>query len=145
MPHIRESVHIDRPVGEVFDYTADPDNQTTIQSNMIEFEADGPRLEKGTKASGLTRVAGRKVQWTTEITEFHPNERVEMRSIDAPMEFHITWIYEPEGDGCLVTFDQEVGSLGSFFGKLADPIVTKMYSRDVRGNLENLKILLEEA
>ena len=51
----------------------------------------------------------------------------------------------PEGEGCRVTFEQEVDSLGSFFGKLADPIVTKMYSRDVRGNLENLKILLEEA
>ena len=145
MPHIQEVVHIDRPQQEVFDYVTDPANQTTIQSNMIEFDADGPTFEKGTKASGVTRVAGRKVEWTSEVTEYHPTDRVEMRSVKAPMEFHITWHFEPEGDGCKVTFDQEVGSLGSFFGKLADPIVTKMYSRDVRGNLENLKVILEEA
>ena len=68
-----------------------------------------------------------------------------MRSVTAPMEFHITWQFQPEGEGCKVIFDQEVGSLGGFFGHLADPLVTKMYSRDVKGNLENLKVLLEEA
>lgn len=145
MPHIEESVYIDRPVEDVFAYVTDLDNQTTIQSNMIEFSADGPRMEKGTRSSGRTRVAGRSVDWTAEVTEFHPNQRVELRSLDAPMGFHITWHYRPEGEGCRVTFEQEVDSLGSFFGKLADPIVTKMYSRDVRGNLENLKTLLEEA
>ena len=144
MPHVKESVHIDRPVADVFAYVSDPDNQTTIQSNMIEFDSDGP-MEKGTRTSGVTRVAGRRVDWSAEVTEFHQDRRVEIRSLDAPMEFHITWTYEPDGDGCRVTFEQEVGSLGSFFGRLADPIVTKMYSRDVRGNLDNLKILLEEA
>lgn len=144
MPRVEESIQIDRPVEDVFDYVTDPDNQTTIQSNMIEFHSDGP-MEKGTRTEGVTRVAGRKVAWTAEVTEFQRNRRVELRSIDAPMEFHLTWTYEPAGEGCRVTFEQEVGSLGSFFGKLADPVVTKMYARDVRGNLENLKILLEEA
>ena len=145
MPRIEESITIDRPVEDVFAYVTDPDNQTTIQSNMIEFHADGP-MEKGTRTNGATRVAGRRVEWTAEVTEFQPDRRVEIRSLDAPMEFHITWTYEPAGDdACRVTFEQEVGSLGSFFGRLADPIVTKMYSRDVKGNLENLKTLLEEA
>ena len=143
MPHVRESVTIDRPVEEVFRYTMDPENQTTIMSNLESFEADGP-MEKGTRATGVTRVAGRRVEWTSEITEFQPNRRVEIRSLEAPMGFHITWTYESAGDGCLVTFDQEVDGIGSFFGKLADPIVTKMYSRDMRGNLDNLKVLLEE-
>lgn len=144
MPRVEESIQIDRPVEDVFDYVSDPDNQTTIQSNMIEFHSDGP-MEKGTRTEGVTRVAGRKVAWTAEVTEFQRNRRVELRSIDAPMEFHLTWTYEPVDEGCRVTFEQEIGSLGSFFGKLADPVVTKMYARDVRGNLENLKILLEEA
>lgn len=145
MPHIQEVVHIDRTPQEAFDYVTDPANQTTIQSNLIEFEADGPRLEKGSNASGVIRVAGRRIEWTSEVTEYHPGERLEMRSVRSPMEFHITWQFEPEADGCRITFTNEVGSLGSFFGKLADPIVTKMYSRDMRSNLENLKVLLEEA
>ena len=144
MPHIEESIHIDRPVAEVFAFATTPANQTTIMSNMIDFHMDGP-MEKGQRAEGTTRVAGRKVQWTSEVTEFEQDLRVEMRSVDAPMDFHITWQYRGEGDGTHVTFIQDVDSLGSFFGKLADPVVTKMYSRDVRNNLENLKVLCEEA
>lgn len=144
MPHVEESVHIDRPVAEVFAYMSDPGNQTTIQSNMIEFHSDGP-LEKGRRTSGVTRVAGRKVEWTAEVTEFEPDRRVEIRSVEAPMSFHITWRLEPSEEGTRLTFEQEIGSLGSFFGRLADPVVTKMYARDVRGNLDNLKTLLEEA
>lgn len=143
MPRIEETVYVDRPVDDVFRYATDPANQTTIASNMIEFHSDGP-MEKGTRTDGLTRVAGKRIEWSAEVTEYHPNERVEIRSVKAPMAFHITWHYAPEGQGCRVTFEQEVDSLGSFFGKLADPIVTKMYARDVQANLQNLKILCEE-
>jgi uncharacterized membrane protein len=142
MPRVEETIYIDRPVEDVFAYATDPDNQTTIQSNLSEFESDGP-IEKGARTSGLTRVAGRTVEWSAEVSEYHRNDRVEFRSLVAPMDFHVTWTYTPEGQGCRVTFEQEVGSLGSFFGRLADPIVTKLYARDVRGNLEKLKVLLE--
>ncbi len=144
MPTVRESIRIDRPVEEVFAYATDPAHQTLIASNMTEFELNADRMEKGARASGATRVAGKRVEWTSEITEYHEGQRVEMRSIDAPMEFHITWTYEPDGEGTLVTFEQEAAELGGFFGRLADSAVTKMYSRDVRSNLEALKILLEE-
>lgn len=68
-----------------------------------------------------------------------------MRSIDAPMSFHITWEFTEDDGGTHVRFVQDVDSLGNFFGRLADPVVTKMYSRDVRSNLENLKVLCEES
>lgn len=144
MPTVKESIRIDRPVEEVFAYATDPAHQTLIASNLIDFELDRDRMEKGARASGTTRVAGKRVEWTSEVTEYHEGRRVEIRSVDAPMRFHITWTYEPDGDGTLVTFEQEAGELGGFFGRIADPVVTKMYSRDLRGNLENLKILLEE-
>lgn len=144
MPRIQESVHIDREVPEVFAFASDPDNQTLIASNMISFTMDGP-MAKGARAEGVTRVAGKKVPWTSEVTEYHVNDRMEMRSLEAPMEFHITWLYEADDAGTNVTFIQEVPSIGGFFGKLGDAVVTKMYERDVRANLENLKILVEEA
>ena len=45
-------------------------------------------------------------------------------------------------DGTRVTVKFEPGSFGGFFGRLADPLVTRMYARDVRGNLETLKDIL---
>lgn len=144
MPRIRESVHINRPVDEVFAYATDPANQTLIASNMIEYDLDAPSMAKGARASGTTRVAGKRINWTSEVTEYDEGSRVEIRSIDAPMDFEIAWSYEQDGDATLVTFEQTVPDTGGFFGKLTDPIVTKMYSRDVRSNLENLKTLLED-
>jgi len=45
--------------------------------------------------------------------------------------------------GTRISIRQEVAPCGGFFGKLADPLVTRMYSRDVRGNLVTLKDVLE--
>lgn len=143
MPRIDESIHIDRPVSEVFAFATEPANQTLIASNMIEFSMDGP-MRKGARADGVTRVAGKKVAWSSEVTEFEADRRVEIRSLQAPMEFHITWTYEPDDGGTTVRFEQEVAEIGGFFGKLSDPIVTKMYARDVHSNLTHLKLLLEE-
>ena len=42
-----------------------------------------------------------------------------------------------------MTFAQHSDSLGGFFGKLGDAVVVKMYERDVHGNLEKAKLLLE--
>lgn len=142
MPEINESVRIGRPLADVFAYATDPDNQTTIASNITEYETDGP-IQKGTKARGVTRVAGKRVEWTAEFTEFDEPNHVEIRSVEAPMGFRIRWDYEDVDGDTQVSFHQEVDELGGFFGRLGDAVVTKMYSRDVKANLENLKTLLE--
>jgi uncharacterized membrane protein len=143
MPRIQEDIHIARPVSEVFAFATDPANQTLIASNLIAYHMEGD-MEKGSRASGTTRVAGRKVEWTAEVTEFEEDRRVEIRSVEAPMAFHLTWTYEPDGDGTRVRMEQTVPDTGGFFGRLGDGVVTKMYSRDVSANLANLKVLLEE-
>ena len=42
-----------------------------------------------------------------------------------------------------MTWHQESETYGGFFGKLADPLVTRMYAKDVRSNLEKMKELVE--
>lgn len=59
------------------------------------------------------------------------------------MEFTIEYIIEPVDNGTNMTFHQTAGELGGFFGKLADPLVVRLYQRDVWSNLEKLKELLE--
>ena len=51
--------------------------------------------------------------------------------------------FEEVPDGTRVTMHQDMDPFAGFFGKLADPLVTRMYSRDVKGNLEKLKDILE--
>ena len=47
-----------------------------------------------------------------------------------------------DGDGTRVTFLQEAEA-GTGLFKFADPIVQRLYTHDVRGNLEKAKTILE--
>ena len=144
MPHINESIWIERPAQEVFDFVADPANQMLINSSIIEFEQDGPS-RKGATARGVTRVAGRNISWTSEMVEYDEGRRAVVRSVESPVGFEITYTYTPDGnDATTFRFEQETPEMGGFFGKIGDAVATKMYSRDVRAWMENLKILLEE-
>jgi uncharacterized membrane protein len=147
MPVTEESVAIDRPQQEVWDFVDDPSNATMWQSNLEKFEQidDGPR-GVGTKFRGVTKVAGKRIEWTSEATEYDPPNRFAWESIEAPMEFTgSTTVEEVGSEACRVTQRVDVPEIGGFFGKLADPVVTRMYARDVRASLENLKEILESA
>lgn len=144
MPVIDESIIIDRGRSEVFAFATDPDNVPLYNSNMISFEqlTEGP-VGKGTRNHGMVRVVGRTIEWTTEVTEFEQGRRLMSRSVESPISFGLDIRYEDANGGTKVTWHQESETYGGFFGKLADPLVTRMYVKDVRSNLEKLKELVE--
>jgi uncharacterized protein YndB with AHSA1/START domain len=147
MPTIHESIEINRPASEVFDYLSDSDNATAFSSNLIEYRLEHPDMErgKGARHVGVVRVAGKKMEFTDEVVEWEPGHRMLMRSVKAPMSWTMEWTVAPiDATSSTVTMHEEVGTSDGFFGKLADPIVTRMYRHDVRSNLSNLKVLLEE-
>ncbi len=144
MPSVEESVLIHRPRDEVFAFAVDPANVVLYNSNLVEYEktSDGP-VGKGATYRGVTRVAGKTINWTAETTEFEDGHGWETRSLESPMAWTITARYDDADEGTRVTFHQETESYEGFFGKLAEPLVTRMYSKDVRSNLEKMKELLE--
>ncbi len=144
MPSVEESVFIHRPRDEVFAFAVDPANVVLYNSNLVEYEktSDGPP-GKGATYRGVTRVAGKTINWTAETTEFKEGQSWETRSIESPMAWTIAARYEEADGGTRVTFHQETDSYQGFFGKLAEPVVTRMYAKDVRSNLEKMKELLE--
>lgn len=147
MPEIETKITINRPREEVFEYLTRPDTQTVWQSNLIDFEASDWHTppQVGDQSKGAVKVAGRRVEWTSETTDVEPPERVTFRSVDAPFPFEFTYNLSDQGDATEVTYQGATKSMGGFFGKLADPIVARMYERDMRSNLENLKALLEQS
>jgi hypothetical protein len=144
MPIVDESIVINRPREEVFAFAIDPANVALYSSNLIEFKqlTPGP-VQKGTKDAGAVKVAGKRIDWTTEVVEFEQGRRSVSRSLESPIAFEIDLTYEDAEGGTKVMWHQETDTFGGFFGKLADPLVTRMYSKDVRSNLEKLKELLE--
>ena len=144
MPVVEETILIDRPRAEVFAFATDPDNIPLYSSNLVEFEktSDVP-VGKGMTYRGIAKVAGKSVVWTSEMAEFEEGTKTVNRSVESPMAWQIEARYEDDDGATLVHWRQETDSYGGFFGKLADPLVTRMYAKDVRSNLEKMKELLE--
>ncbi len=146
MPVVHESITIDRSKQEIWPYLVEPDKLLLWQSGVVELVAEWEGdPQPGDRASGAIRIAGRRVHFQTEYTAVDPPERVEFKSLRSPFPF-VVWVALEDADGgTQVTYHGEAESFRGFFGRLADPIVEKLYGRDVRGNLQNLKVLVEEA
>lgn len=146
MATIDEEIVIDRPRDEVWAFASQPSNVPLYSGNIIEYEQETPgEREKGTRDRGKVKVAGRSFEFVQEIIERVEGETVTWRSLEAPMgmSWELTQTLSDAGEGkTRVRFHQEA-TLGGFFGKLGDGLVTKMYSRDIRANLDNLKLLIE--
>ncbi len=146
MPIVHESIVIGRSKQVIWPYLVEPDKLLLWQSGVVELVAEWEGDPKvGDRASGAIRIAGRKVHFQTEYTAVGPPERLEFKSVQAPFPF-VVWVALEDADGgTRLTYHGEAESFRGFFGKLADPVVTKLYARDVKGNLQNLKVLVEEA
>ena len=144
MPTIDETIMIQRTPHEVFEFATDPEKVPLYSTNLVTYEktSEGP-VRKGAKFAGDVRVAGKMFHWTSENVEFDPDHSCTTRSIESgmPWEIHVDLI--PDNGGTRVMWHQQTGDWGGFFGKLAEPLVTRMYSRDVKSNLEKMKDLLE--
>lgn len=145
MPRVEVSEMINRPVEDVWEYVANPHNQVQWQSSARDREVitDGP-LGKGTRIRGVDQFLGRKIESVDEITEWEPNRRLSLRSVEAPFpnEAHIS--LEPVEGGTRLTLEAiaEKG-LGGFFGKMAEPLVVRIFSRQLKEEFGTLKDLLE--
>ncbi len=140
---VDESIVINKPREEVWEFMTDPDNVPVYSSNIVEYEMlSGEKHEVGRVCRGVVKVDGRRLELTDELVEVERGRGGKIVSKEATIPYTLSLRYEDEGDGTKVSWHQEVESLKGFF-KFADPIVLKLYSRDVRSNLEKAKTILE--
>jgi carbon monoxide dehydrogenase subunit G len=140
---VDETIVINKPRTEVWEFMTDPDNVPLYSSNIVEYEMlSGGKHEVGRKCHGVVKVAGRRLELTDELVEQETGRHAKLVSEDATVPYTLTFDYEDEGDNTKVHWHQEVESLKGLF-KFADPIVLKLYARDVRSNLEKAKTILE--
>lgn len=146
MPIVHESIVIDRPKQDIWPYLVEPDKLLLWQSNVVELQAEWEGdPQPGDRASGAIRVAGREVPYQTEFTVIDPPRRLEFKTAKLPMSFVVGVELQDADGGTHVTYHGEAESLGRFFDRLGGPVVAKIYGRDVKANLQKLKVLLEEA
>jgi carbon monoxide dehydrogenase subunit G len=144
MPVVEETVVIARPLEPVFDFLIEPANAMLWDSSVVEVEQIGTEpLTNGARARGITKILGKRFEWTTEITDAQRPARLESRSVEGKLSFTLLYELKPHRRGTLLRYriDAESG-LGGVFGRLGDPLVQSAQGRIARANLKRLADLL---
>ena len=127
MPVIDETVVIARPAEEVFDFLALAEYLPRWDSSVLECVqvGSGP-VTVGTRYRGASRIVGRRIEWTTEVTEFVPGMRMTSRSVEGPLTFTVSYEVSscPAGTTLRYRLAAESG-LGGAFGRALEPIVER--------------------
>jgi uncharacterized protein YndB with AHSA1/START domain len=134
------SVHVNRPVAEVFGYMADPTKLPEWNAVVEEAKPSETPVRVGTKIQTRARFLGRKIESTAEITEYELNRRFVQKS-EKPFPLTISTTVEAEGAGTKIVSVFE-GEPGGFF-RVGEPILARISKNQFQTQLETAKELLE--
>jgi uncharacterized protein YndB with AHSA1/START domain len=142
MLRAEESVVVGRPIEEVFAYLTDPSKVPEWQSSALEarLETEGP-MRAGSRAVETRKFLGRKLESKMDVLEYEPPKLFTIKVASGPVPFQVTNTLSETGAGTRVDAVIE-GEPGGFF-RLAEPLVVRAVQRELRGNLETLKDVLE--
>jgi uncharacterized membrane protein len=137
------SIQIDRPRNQVAAYAADPENATNWYSNIREVEWKSPRpLTVGSRLGFVAGFLGRRLEYTYEVREWIPRERLVMATSDGPFAMETTYRWEDSPTGGTVMTLRNRGT-PSGFSNLTAPFLAGAMRRANRKDLIRLKALLE--
>jgi len=131
-----------RPVWEVFDFIANPENNPQWQYGSLgSVQLSSGDMRVGTLFSSIGHFMGRRIQSDFEVTEFETNKSYGFETISGPVQLQTSYNFEVVDHGTNVIISSLINP-GGFF-KLIDPIVTKAAKKQFKENLIMLKKLLE--
>jgi carbon monoxide dehydrogenase subunit G len=140
---VEESIEINRPRQEVFDYVSDVGNFPEWMAHVLEVRKDtaGPP-QQGDKFTVAIRSVGRRFETPYERTSYEPNRRYTDRAVGGPIpnqQWHYTFQEVPVGTRLRRVVDAEMGGIL----KLLEPLQKRAVKRQLRRDLKTLKDLLE--
>jgi ligand-binding SRPBCC domain-containing protein len=142
--HVEESVVINRPPEEVFDYVANRENLPEWSGPIQEVrkETQGSLVEEGARFTTVAKFLGRNFETPFEVTVHDPPRRHTDTSRGGPFPQEYTHIFEEVEVGRTRLTEVTDGEPGGFF-RLVGPLLEMAVRRQFRADLETLKDLLE--
>lgn len=134
---------IDRPVVQVSTYAADPSNAPDWYANIksVDWET-APRLQVGSAVAFVARFLGRRLEYTYDVAEFVPGDRLVMRTQQGPFPMETTYTWSPAADGSTRMTLRNRGEPAGF-SMLMAPLMAPAMRRANRKDLARLKAILE--
>lgn len=136
-------VVVDRPLHEVAAFTCDPTNAPTWYANIrsVAVLGDEP-VAVGSRVRFVAAFLGRRLEYTYEVTELVPDERMTMSTSSGPFPMTTEYRFAESGPGrTLVTLRNHGRPSG--FGSVAAPVLRLSMERANRKDLDRLKAVLE--
>jgi len=140
---VTTEITIDRHVGEVAAYAADPSNVPAWYANIesVTWETSPP-AQLGSRVAFVARFLGRRLAYTYEFIDFTPPERLVMRTAQGPFPMETTYTWCETNDGkTRMTLRNRGEPTG--FSKLVAPFMAAAMRRANRKDLAALRSILE--
>jgi len=143
MTKVEKTITINAPVEKVFSYVVDePTNLLEIMPSMVEVKEVQRLPNGGTSFRWVGKMAGVRLEGTSEDIEYVANQRVVSKTKDG-FESTWTWTFRPEAGGTKLTLEVEYTVPIPLLGKLAEAFIVKANEREVDSVLANLKDRME--
>jgi uncharacterized membrane protein len=134
---------IDCPIEELASYVADPSNAPEWYTNISSADwKTPPPLQRGSRIAFVARWMRRRLEYTYEVIDFVPNERLVMRTAEGPFPMETTYTWQPLGDDKSRMAIRNRGE-PSGFSKVAAPVMASTIRRANEKDLQNLRSILE--
>lgn len=140
---IVESVTIRRPVGEVFAFASDYENDPLWRSGVEEMRYETPGgLRVGARTREVIRIFGGRATTVAEVVGFERDRNTAFESQGGPVPVWGRRTFEAAGGGTRFTYELSMrpGDLWA----LLSPILATMLRRRAARDLRKLKALLED-
>jgi uncharacterized membrane protein len=136
-------IDIERPVGVVAAYAADPDNAPKWYANIetVEWRSDPP-VRVGSVVGFVARFLGRRMAYDYEFVELQPGMRLVMRTQQGPFPMETTYMWVEAGEGRTRMTLRNRGT-PSGFSAIGSVFMVPAMRRAIRRDLARLKTILE--
>ena len=134
---------IGRSRGEVSSYAGDPTNAREWYANIDSVSWKTlPPVAVGSKMTFIARFLGRRLEYTYEIVDYVPGERLVMRTAEGPFAMETTYTWEDAGSERTRMTLRNRGE-PSGFAAIAAPLMAAAMRRANLKDLVKLKQILE--
>ena len=135
------TIHLDKPVEQVFAFLMDTSKLATWQSNLIKSEqlTEGP-LRAGSLFREVRRINNKETEIEGEITSLEPNRRLETKTSTKPQAM-VSYSLDPEQGGTRLKYKFILVTTGLM--RLLEPVIASSIKKDTKADFETLKRVLE--
>lgn len=115
---------IERPASDVFAYLTNPLTLHEWQGTAeVEQLTPGP-VGDGTRFREVHRMLGRRIESVTEVVDYEPDRRFEVRVVSGPVPINGRWELQADATGTRLHFSAQGGGPA-----LATPLVRRRFRR----------------